>query len=913
MIRSWICSRGHSWEDDVTVADSAGAVRCTVCGELGEPNPGATSGIDDSPGNRPTVSELENFVRPRHNLPSIPGFEVQGRLGEGGMGTVFKARHLRLGRVVALKVIRDASRSERLRVRFQIEAESLASLSHPNIVQIFEVGEFEDHPYIALEFVDGGSLRERLRTRHPRPREAAELIATLARAMHAAHERGIVHRDLKPDNILLTADGTPKITDFGVAKRLVEDKARTATGVAIGTPAYMAPEQAAGDSNAITPLVDVFALGVILYEVLTGRIPFDAPTAGSLLERLKREEPAPPSRIEANVPRDLEVICLKCLEKTPARRYSSAAALANDLDRFLRDEPIEARPASRYVRTVKWMRRNPTTAALIIASGLFLIVLAGLAAWSYREVSGSRQQAEGHLRLARNMLDDMYAKVTENWFDDDSQKDPLLQDFLEKTCKFYEEIAKEDGRDRELRRAQAMAYFRVGEIYYKLGKGAAAQEPFDRAIDMQKQLVQDDLADLAAMQELAKSYAKRGEWRWETKQPATDAERDFREARGAFERLKDQQPEQDDHIWFLGRVRYNLGLIAENAGRPEIAEKEFDQAIQFLEPLSAKYPERVDYRHDLARSHNNRGARYKDKGPKFFDKAEADYRRAIKLLQPRNGEEVKVALMIDLEVARQNLGNLFLSKGETDAALEILEEARGHLEKLTSEFPKRRSYQKKLATTHNSLGTAHIHAKDRATAVKHWERAREILDANVKELEIEQVQSKKQPTALAYRQELGVVLGNLGWSATKDEKWEEARKLVKQARDHLAAAAKPNPKDTVVRQHIVTQNRYLAEICLNLKDPQAAAAAARDMAETFGNRPQDWYYAACFQARALAMVTDRQAAEPILQQCLRSLSTALNTAGDPLMRLDNEAEVFAPLEATAEGQKLVKTLRGVPK
>ena len=313
--------------------------------------------------------------------PEVPGYEILGVLGHGGMGVVYRARQLKANRLVALKMIRaveHATPHERL--RFQIETEAVARLQHPHIVQMYEVGEVRGQPYFSLEFCDGGTLTEQLKKKRPSPREAAERIETLARAMHYAHLRGVVHRDLKPGNVLLTADGTPKITDFGLAKR-IDDEARdvSKSGAIMGTASYMAPEQAAGKVRDTGPAADVYALGALLYECLTGRPPFEGPQHVVLASVLS-DEPAPPSRLAPKVPRDLETICLKCLSKEPARRYASAEALAEDLRRFLADEPVQARPVGRLERAVKWARRRPTAAALLGVTVLALVALVVLSA-----------------------------------------------------------------------------------------------------------------------------------------------------------------------------------------------------------------------------------------------------------------------------------------------------------------------------------------------------------------------------------------------------------------------------------------------------------------------------------------------------------------------------------------------------
>jgi serine/threonine-protein kinase len=300
-----------------------------------------------------------------------PGrYEILGELGQGGMGVVYKARDPRLKRLVALKMVLGGAYAGRERLaRFRAEAEAVARLRHGNIVQIYEVGEYAGGHYIALEFIEGDTLAQRLAQSPLPPREAAALVHTLAGAVHYAHEQGIVHRDLKPANILLAAPGfaaeagpqaaelTPKITDFGLAKRLAEDGGRTQTGDVLGTPSYMAPEQADGRVRETGPATDVYALGAILYEALTGRPPFKAPSVVETLQQVRSQEPVPPRRLQPHVPRDLETICLKCLEKEAAKRYPSAAALAEDLRRFLGEEPILARPPGLPARFRLWCRR----------------------------------------------------------------------------------------------------------------------------------------------------------------------------------------------------------------------------------------------------------------------------------------------------------------------------------------------------------------------------------------------------------------------------------------------------------------------------------------------------------------------------------------------------------------------------
>lgn len=300
--------------------------------------------------------------------PVVPGYEVLGELGRGGMGVVYKARHLSLKRLVALKMIRDAAFAgpEDL-ARFQIEAEAIASLQHPNIVQIYEIGKVNGSPYFSLELVQGGNLARKLAGQPLAFREAAELAATLARAVHSAHQRGVVHRDIKPANVLLTEEGVPKITDFGLAKQLNMEDDSVEAGAVVGTPAYLPPEQAAGAHEEVGPRADVYSLGAVLYELLTGRPPFRGESISDTLMMVMYDEPVPPRQLRPKVPRDLETICFKCLAKAPDQRYDSALALAEDLQRWLEGDPILARPMGRFEAAWRWCRRNPVPTSLLLA------------------------------------------------------------------------------------------------------------------------------------------------------------------------------------------------------------------------------------------------------------------------------------------------------------------------------------------------------------------------------------------------------------------------------------------------------------------------------------------------------------------------------------------------------------------
>ncbi len=307
----------------------------------------------------------------------VPGYDFLAEAGRGGSSVVYKALHRQLNRIVALKMILAGSHASAMQLaRFRQEAETVARLQHPNIVQLFEIGEHAGSTYLALEYVEGGSLAQKTAGVPQSPPDAARLVELLARAVEYAHASGIVHRDLTPSNVLLTADGAPKLTDFGLARRLDDTAGLTATGTVLGTPGYLAPEQARGDLAAIGPATDVYGLGAILYYLLTGRPPFQAATAVKTVVQTVEQEPVPPHRHNPSVPRDLETICLKCLAKDPGRRYATAADLADDLRRFLADEPIRARPVGRLERAGRWCRRNPWLAGMAGVTTLLLLLLA---------------------------------------------------------------------------------------------------------------------------------------------------------------------------------------------------------------------------------------------------------------------------------------------------------------------------------------------------------------------------------------------------------------------------------------------------------------------------------------------------------------------------------------------------------
>ncbi len=354
---------------------------------LDEAGEHATEASGDSPsiptGDARNVETL--YTQPSNDvasssLPEIEGYRIERKLGQGGMGAVYLAVDEKLDRQVAVKVVtQHVSRSPKLTERFVSEIKSVAALNHPNIAQLYEAQMFAEPPFFVMEYVDGPTLEEFLQNQPQTPVAAAQIILAIANAIEFCHAKNIIHRDLKPSNILLDASMTPKVADFGLAKSLQDDSDSTKTGEIVGTPGYMAPEQASGVVKSIGPACDVYGLGAVLYRMLTGRPPFYSSEPVQTVMMVLSDDPIAPRKLQKNIPRDLETICLKCLAKKPERRYASMQHLAADLQHFIDGKPIEARPISTTERTLKWMRRRPAIASILILLALAIpAIIAGL-------------------------------------------------------------------------------------------------------------------------------------------------------------------------------------------------------------------------------------------------------------------------------------------------------------------------------------------------------------------------------------------------------------------------------------------------------------------------------------------------------------------------------------------------------
>ena len=525
-------------------------------------------------------------------VPAVSGYEIFGELGRGGMGVVYKARQLRLNRIVALKMILAGDHaSPESTLRFMAEAESIARLHHPHIVQIFAYGDCGGRPYIEMEYVAGGSLSDRLGGTPLPLHDAARLVETLARAIHEAHRMGIVHRDLKPANILLSPDGIPKIADFGLAKCLDIETGLTRTEWIVGSPSYMAPEQAGPCAAPIGPAADVYSLGAILYHLLTGRPPFQASTVLETLEQVRLDEPIAPNRHRPNLPRDLATICLKCLAKQPERRYQSSAELAEDLRRFETGETIRARPVGMPERFWRWCRREPALAALALA------LLAG-----FFGVATQWWRAELHLNAAlhhRSRAEGSARKLVE------TNRDLSLANDREKTARRrsqerfvaamnalggFETITK----DATLLREPRMEGLRAKLLQTSLG--------FYR--ELQASLEED--ASTGARFQLSEAYASAAYLTWELGRQE-EALAAYRRSLALIEQSAAAAPSDPAVRSSLGRAHFRLGFAMRTMGRPAAALSSFEDALAIQDLLVRDDPNNAFYQEHLSWTLSNIG------------------------------------------------------------------------------------------------------------------------------------------------------------------------------------------------------------------------------------------------------------------------------------------------------------------
>jgi serine/threonine protein kinase len=742
--------------------------------------------------------------------PLVAGYEIVEELGRGGMGVVYKAFDPRLRRLVALKRLH----SDKALPRFRTEAEAIARLQHPNIVQIHEIGEANGGPYLVLEYLAGGSLAQQLDGKPQPARESAALIATLARAAHYAHTQGIVHRDLKPANVLLQiADcrlqieqqsaicnlqsAIPKIADFGLAKRLDEGPGPTQHGDILGTPSYMAPEQASGSVHEIGPATDVYSLGVILYELLTGRTPFIGSGPLETLMLIRTVEPVPPRRLQPKVPRDLETISLKCLHKEPARRYASAEDLAEDLRRFLEGRPILARPVGTPERLRRWCRRNPLSAAL--SAALVLALLGGLAGLTglWLHAAAQRDRAEANLNLAKKAVDDCFVLATENELFQPENMRRVQGLLLQRALPFYQDFQVQRQADPTLLAEQAHNFHRVAIITGLLGSHVEAAEAGERAVALWNDLATASPAVSTHRQELARALHRLGVARHFLGQSAP-AQACFERARDLQEDLVRAHPAADVYRKHLAATYTDLGHLQRALGQAEAAVRSYERARDLQEALLKRDPKSQVDRHNLALTCSRLGGLQQSLGQ--LEAARGNLERALALQGPLAAEFPHVGpFQHDLATTHGSLSSLHSARGQPAEAVRAQERARDILEKLVVAYPDTTDYQGALASAYVGLSAAHFHRGAGEAARRAGDQARAAFEKL----------ARAYPTAVAYEYGLAEALSAAGVAREQLGEIEPARQLQEQA---LAIAEK------LVRAQpdLVAHRLFLAGTLVNL-------------------------------------------------------------------------------------------------
>jgi serine/threonine protein kinase/Flp pilus assembly protein TadD len=704
-----------------------------------------------------SVARPGEAPKPKSTAESAPGsrvgyfgdYELVEEIGRGGMGVVYKARQRSLRRAVALKMIRAVNTASPGDVRrFQAEAEIIANLDHPNIVPIYEVGEHQGQHYFTMKLIEGGSLTQRLddiglplvdretgrnangEVRHAaqtaeRQAAIARLMIAVAQAVHYAHERGLLHRDLKPANILLDTQGRPHVTDFGLAKHRQEDPGLTQSGAIVGTPSYMAPEQAAGRRRDLTTAADVYSLGAILYELLTGWPPFRAETPLETLRLVTERDPVRPRTLNPLVNRDLETICLKCLNKEPGQRYSSAEALADDLQCFLEDRPIRARRPTALERLRKWSRRHrpaAIAAAVVLFCMVCFLALAVLridqmrsraeealrqaeqAAWEAQLQSAradrERERAEANFRRARDAVDQMYTELAEKTL----AEIPLArQELLENAVRFYSEFARTNRDNPELRHQVGLAYRRLGDLEHQIGHQERATAAYRQALNLFERLAADSPQSAVYRAELARTDHQLGTL-FRTTGRTAEADRAYAKAQTLMEKVASEEPAVPEHRLELAYLHADRGELFVETGRYAEAEQTYRQAISLEEKIIAEAPQTPEYRSGLATTLIGLGRLLQSRGRPYAD-VEVLLRKALAIQQDLVTEfPSKPDYRRDLAVIYHDLAKPLLTAGRPAEVERSYQQALSILRKLAADFPNRPDYQAQLGVTYRDLG-----------------------------------------------------------------------------------------------------------------------------------------------------------------------------------------------------------------
>jgi serine/threonine protein kinase len=664
---------------------------------------------------------------------SFGHYELLSPIAKGGMGIVYKARQRNLNRIVAIKMILDGQFADQTDIdRFYAEAEAAAALSHPNIVAIHEIGEVQGQHFFSMDFIDGQSLADLVRENPLRPRRAAEFVRTIAETMQFAHESGVVHRDLKPANILLDKRQRPLITDFGLAKHVSSQSQRTMAGSIVGTPSYMPPEQAAGRIDEIGPWSDLYSLGAILYELLTGRPPFRSASPFETIRQVLETEPLSPRALNENVPKDLETICLKCLQKERTRRYETAQELADELGRFLRGEPIHARPISRVERFWRLCRRYPIASSAIATAAVFFIAASIVSTVAYittkaalTETKIAKEESDRSFKELMNTVDELFTLVSEETLLNQPGMQPVREKLLTKAKEAYERFSQQRANDPTVEFELARAFFRLGTVAAMLRSPDEALKPYAKAREIQERLLAQLPNDPRRIEALGDTVNFMGRAR-ASLQDLDEALSDFGEAVKLRARLADIDRANGEYQRVLANTYMNIGLIRGTKQEYASARQDFEEAQRIRHAALDTNPDpelSARLRRDLAQGYFGLATLEMDE--RHPATAEKHFRRAADLfarLAEENPDDLECQK--NLALVDRALGDVL---PDIDEARQHYEDARSRLKQLAEQNPKVDEYRTEWAGVLANLFTLELRAERKDAARKALEQAREIL------------------------------------------------------------------------------------------------------------------------------------------------------------------------------------------
>jgi tetratricopeptide (TPR) repeat protein/tRNA A-37 threonylcarbamoyl transferase component Bud32 len=768
-------------------------------------------------------------------IPDLPaGYEFLRELGRGGMGVVYQARDTKLNRIVALKMILAGSHAAPVEMqRFLKEAEAVAAMQHLNIVQIFETGQHAGLPYFTLEFVEGGTLAAKVREHPLSSKEAARVTEQLAHGIAYAHSKGIIHRDLKPENVLLSKEGTPKIGDFGLAKRVSEMGAAaaaelTATGVLMGTPSYMAPEQAAAKKD-VGPLADVYALGAILYRLLAGRPPFQAATPLDTAIQVQMDEVIPLRRLNRQVPKDLETICQKCLQKDPRKRYPSAKDLAEDLRRWQIGEPILARPVGHSERAWKWMRRNPMPAAFTVALLIAAVVSTafGIRAWqkarlamralndreaALRVATSERDRADRREKETRQTIREYFTDVSENPELMAVGLEPLRKKLLMKPRDYYQRFLAENSSDPSLKSDLADAHFRLAQIIREVGDRKEAVAELNRAVDQFRELQAANPDDPSRHYDVAKVLSQLGLLYRELGH-LKEAQETSEEAILVLEALSKSQPENTDYRTDLAGAYNILASVHSYSGSFSKEEQFYQKALAIRQALARERPNDPARRHDVAQTLYNLGGVYTQS--KRLKPAEKAFREAIAIQKALCDEfPYDDAFQWNLGQTQVNLGLVFDLTDRPAEALAMTEKARDILKRAADAHPSVNQYQFDLSVAYGNL----------VLSYRQLHRSKEADEAELKCLDIKQKLVDRNPEVVEYAVGLGGAFSNRASSLRDQNQAEKALPDYQRAITVLEGVLKRDSKHPMARNFLCITYGARAQALMQLKRYAEAVA-----------------------------------------------------------------------------------------